>query len=91
MCCQKVLWYQELRRQCQDQFQDSSCQLLPAMALKSRPKGDLRPTSVDQLFQRVAAILEQSRANIVRSINTNMVLAYWLIGREIVQELQGGR
>ncbi|EKD38450.1 MAG: hypothetical protein ACD_75C00732G0014 [uncultured bacterium] len=26
----------------------------------------------------------------VRSINANMVLAYWLIGRELVQEIQGG-
>ncbi len=25
----------------------------------------------------------------VRSVNSNMVVAYWLIGREIVQELQG--
>ena len=44
----------------------------------------------DSLFSRVASILEQARANVVRSVNTNMVLAYWLIGREIVQELQGG-
>lgn len=26
----------------------------------------------------------------MRAVNTQMVLAYWLIGREIVQELQGG-
>lgn len=26
----------------------------------------------------------------VRSINVNMVLAYWLIGREIVEEIQEG-
>jgi predicted nuclease of restriction endonuclease-like (RecB) superfamily len=44
----------------------------------------------DSLFQRVASILEQARRNVVRSVNTNMVLAYWLIGREIVQALQGG-
>jgi len=44
----------------------------------------------DSLFSRVASILEQARANVVRSVNTNMVLAYWLIGREIVQELQEG-
>jgi hypothetical protein len=28
--------------------------------------------------------------NVVRAVNSNMVMAYWLIGREIVQELQGG-
>ena len=42
------------------------------------------------LFERVASILEQARANAVRAINSQMVLAYWLIGREIVQEIQSG-
>ena len=42
------------------------------------------------LFDRVASILEQARGNVVRVVNTQMVHAYWLIGREIVQELQGG-
>jgi hypothetical protein len=44
----------------------------------------------DSLFQRVASILEQARGRVLRSVNANMVLAYWLIGREIVQELQDG-
>lgn len=42
------------------------------------------------LFDRVVSILEQARGNVVRAINTNMVTAYWLIGREIVLEMQGG-
>jgi hypothetical protein len=42
------------------------------------------------LFGRVVSILEQARGNVVRAVNSQMVLAYWLIGREIVQELQGG-
>lgn len=42
------------------------------------------------LFDRVVSILEQARGNVVRAINTNMVMAYWLIGREIVLALQGG-
>ena len=42
------------------------------------------------LFDRVVTILEQARTNVVRTINNNMVVAYWLIGREIVQEIQGG-
>ncbi len=45
----------------------------------------------DALFDRVASILEQARAHVVRTVNSHMVLAYWLIGREIVQELQGGK
>jgi predicted nuclease of restriction endonuclease-like (RecB) superfamily len=49
------------------------------------------PSVDNALFDRVASILEQARGNVVRAVNTNMVLAYWLIGREIVQELQGGK
>lgn len=45
----------------------------------------------EELFDRVADIIEQARGNIVRAVNRNMVLAYWLIGREIVQEIQGGK
>jgi len=48
-----------------------------------RPEGD-------DLFARVVSILEQARGNVVRSVNNNMVIAYWLIGREIVLEIQGG-
>ena len=44
----------------------------------------------EALFGRIVSILDQARGNVVRAVNSNMVLAYWLIGREIVQELQGG-
>jgi predicted nuclease of restriction endonuclease-like (RecB) superfamily len=44
----------------------------------------------DALFGRVVSILDRAQGNVVRAVNTNMVLAYWLIGREIVEELQGG-
>ena len=42
------------------------------------------------LLDRVVLILEQARANVVRAVNSNMVMAYWMIGREIVLELQSG-
>jgi predicted nuclease of restriction endonuclease-like (RecB) superfamily len=45
----------------------------------------------DRLFDRVVSILEQARGNVVRAVNTHMVLAYWLIGREIVEEVQRGK
>lgn len=48
-----------------------------------------QPVSGD-LFDRVVTILERARANVVRTVNNNMVMAYWLIGREIVQEVQVG-
>jgi len=42
------------------------------------------------LFDRVVSILEQARTNIVSSVNNNIIVAYWMIGREIVEELQAG-
>ena len=45
----------------------------------------------NELFDRVVSILEQARGNVVRAVNSNMVMAYWFIGREIVQEVQGGK
>ena len=67
--------------------------------MKSTPKGGAKkaahqkiPTVVEgKLFDRVVGILEQARAGVVRAVNSHMVLAYWLIGREIVQEIQGGK
>lgn len=49
------------------------------------------PEKTDELFGRIVSILEQARENVVRAVNTNMVLAYWLIGREIVEEVQRGK
>jgi predicted nuclease of restriction endonuclease-like (RecB) superfamily len=42
------------------------------------------------LFGRVVSILETARTNVVRTVNSEMVAAYWLIGREIVEEVQEG-
>lgn len=55
-------------------------------------KNEIEKMDVDgeHLFDRVVSILEQARGNVVRAVNSNMVLAYWLIGREIVEEIQGG-
>jgi hypothetical protein len=44
-----------------------------------------------RLFDRVAAILEETRAAVARTVNSRMVIAYWLIGREIAREEQGGK
>jgi predicted nuclease of restriction endonuclease-like (RecB) superfamily len=46
--------------------------------------------SVFSLLDRIVSIIEQARGNVVRAVNSNMIKAYWLIGHEIVQELQGG-
>ena len=44
----------------------------------------------DPLFDRVVAILEEARGRVVRAVSRQTVAAYWLIGREIVEALQGG-
>ena len=65
----------------------------PSGAGKRKQPNELqKPVSPGEvpLFDRVAAILEQARGNVVRAVNTNMVTAYWLIGREIVEAVQGG-
>ena len=43
-----------------------------------------------EIFTRVVSILETARTNVVRSVNSEMVAAYWLIGHEIVEEIQRG-
>ena len=42
------------------------------------------------LFDRVVSILEDARTHVSRTVNSAMVVAYWLIGREIVEEEQQG-
>jgi hypothetical protein len=44
----------------------------------------------DALFARVVDIIEAARGHVTRSVNTAMVQAYWLIGREIVEVEQRG-
>jgi hypothetical protein len=60
------------------------------MSKKKPNRQTASPSAGEALFQRVAAILDATRSQAARSVNTNMVLAYWLIGSEIVHELQGG-
>ncbi|MBI4601169.1 MAG: hypothetical protein HY721_04330 [Planctomycetes bacterium] len=45
----------------------------------------------DALFARVVHIIEAARGHVSRTVNTAMVQAYWLIGREIVEVEQGGK
>jgi hypothetical protein len=56
----------------------------------SKSKRKIAVKKPEALFGRVVSILEQARGNVVRAVNSNMVLAYWLIGREIVHGMQGG-
>ncbi len=47
-------------------------------------------SALDDLFDRLVVILDRARNRVVRSVNSEMVLAYWHIGREIVQIRQNG-
>jgi predicted nuclease of restriction endonuclease-like (RecB) superfamily len=54
------------------------------------PSKGADPATTQDLLARVVAILEGARARTVRAVNSEMVLAYWHIGREIVEEVQRG-
>jgi len=42
------------------------------------------------LVERVVTIIEEARSRVVRTVNSEMVLSYWHIGREIVEYVQRG-
>lgn len=43
------------------------------------------------VYDRIRKIIEAARGNIARAVNTEMVMAYWQIGKEIVEEEQRGK
>jgi hypothetical protein len=51
---------------------------------------ELHRAPEEHLYERIASILDEARSRVARSINTAMVHAYWLIGREIVEVEQHG-
>ena len=54
-------------------------------------KKELQKTGIDGLYQKIAGHIRVARSNIVRAVNTEQVNAYWLIGRDIVEEEQAGK
>lgn len=60
-----------------------------------KPNKQITPSSSEYreslaLAEKVSTIIEQARTEVVRSVNSSLVHAYWAIGREIVNEIQGG-
>ena len=49
------------------------------------------PSGFQETYERIRAILSEARARAYRAINTAMVVAYWEIGRVIVEEEQQGQ
>ena len=60
------------------------------LSIGSPNMSELQPAPEEHLYERIAAILDEARSRVARSINTAMVHAYWLIGREIVEVEQHG-
>ncbi len=48
-------------------------------------------TASKNIYNRIHNIIEHARANIMRSVNSEMVQTYWQIGKEIVEEEQKGK
>lgn len=48
-------------------------------------------TGYDEFFAEVADVVEASRRAAARSVNAVMTATYWLVGRRIVDQEQGGR
>jgi predicted nuclease of restriction endonuclease-like (RecB) superfamily len=57
----------------------------------AKPARPTQAVEVSHLYEKVRSILEEARASTVRSVNTQMVRAYWLIGQAIVEQEQKGK
>ncbi|MCF7908174.1 MAG: PDDEXK nuclease domain-containing protein [Candidatus Omnitrophica bacterium] len=62
-----------------------------AIQKSSRSIAKKRVNNKTNAYERICAIIENARNNIARAVNTEMVLAYWHIGKEIVEEEQKGK
>lgn len=46
---------------------------------------------IDTIYKNISGYIHTARSNVLRTIDTEMVKAYWLIGRDIVEEEQSGK
>lgn len=49
------------------------------------------PADYDVLLTEVARVIEEARRSAARSVNAVMTATYWLVGRRIVEQEQGGQ
>ena len=47
--------------------------------------------NINQLYHKISSHIDTARKTIQRSIDTEMVKAYWLMGRDIIEEEQNGK
>jgi len=57
----------------------------------SSPSGGIEQVDVSVLYEQVRAILDEARHRATRSVNVEMVRAYWLVGQAIVEHEQKGK
>lgn len=58
--------------------------------LVQQDKNELIDQRIDALYGKVSQHIDNARNSVHKAINFEMVKAYWLIGREIVEEEQKG-
>lgn len=65
------------------------------MAKKLTKKTEIVPKfrtkQISTVYEQIASIIRDARANIVRAIDTTMVHTYWYVGKYIVEEEQLGK
>jgi hypothetical protein len=59
--------------------------------MKMKKFKEISTKTYNNLLERIAEILNQARTKAIREINRTQVLAYWEIGREIVEFEQKGK
>lgn len=58
---------------------------------KAKPHSNqLTTLAIDTLYQRVSSYIYQAKQNVLRSIDSELLKAYWNIGKEIIEEEQKG-
>jgi predicted nuclease of restriction endonuclease-like (RecB) superfamily len=56
----------------------------------ARKKQLVAKLDLASLVERVVAIIDEAQTRVARAVNSSAVLAAWLVGREIVEFVQGG-
>ena len=69
--------------------QNMKKQRLPKKKISALTSVDER--NIDVLYQKASVYIDLARQTIHRTIDTEMVKAYWCIGRDIVEEEQQGK
>lgn len=64
--------------------------IIGVLMLKNNNPDKKNLSNFDRLYQKISAHIENARQGVQRSIDTEMVKAYWLTGKDIIAEEQGG-